>query len=492
MKVAIAGFILESVSFLPNVVTLEDFKRNESRGSEMVDNHRGTETVLGGFIDICEREGIEMVPIVWTAGDHRTCAAADDAFDYYCQVIFDGLMAQRGSLDGVLLDLHGACTTPTRPDPDGDMVRLVREAVGPDIPVMLALDYHGNLDASTISDATATFGYHYSPHIDMGDTGKRAAECLIRTLRGEISPVTAIARPGVMVPSIFSATTLHPLASFVARSIELPKTTPGLLDISVFAGFSYADVPNCGFSVVVVADRDRGLAEQTANDLSNSIRGAGRELQVTGLVKGLEEGVAYGLQRAKSAKAPIVLLEHADRMNDSTYVLQELIRQGATNVAVPFLWDPVSAAAACKAGEGATIQLEIGGRSSPRSGGPVPVDARILQAGEKRYRVTGPMGLGAKVDLGLTAVLDIGGIIVSVTSTCTTAIDEDPFIQFGMRAQDFAIIVLRSKTHFRAVYEPLAAEIVIIDTPDWGPADLKTLPYRYAPTATSYPFIDHV
>lgn len=490
MKVAIAGFGLESVTFLSNLTTLKDFERAESRGSEMLDRYRGTETVLGGFIEICQREGIEMVPIVRT---HAGAAgpAADDAFDHYCQVIVDGLRAHGGSLDGVLLDLHGACTTPTRPDPDGDMVRLVRSAVGPDVPVMLALDYHGNLDQSTISDATATFGYHYSPHIDMGDTGRRAAVCLVRTLRGEINPVTAIARPGVMVPSIFSATNLHPLASFVERSIELPQTTPGLLDVSVFAGFSYADVPNCGFSVVVVADGNRNLAERSAIDLSDSIRHARRELHIPGLVRNLEDGVAYGLERAKSARAPIVLLEHADRMHDSTYVLRELIRQGAQNSAVPFLWDPQSAAAACEAGEGKAIHLNLGGRSSPRSGGPVAVEARILQAGDKRYSVTGPMGRGSKVDLGPTAVLDVAGIIVSVTTVPSTAIDEDPFLQFGMRARDFGIIVLRSKTHFRAVYETLAEEIIIIDTPDWGPADLKTLPYKFAPTATSYPFVDH-
>lgn len=422
MKVAIAGFQLESVSFLPNLTTVEDFKRAESRGSEILKRNRETETVIGGFIDICEREGIEMVPIVHTEGG-AAGPAADDAFDHYCQVIVGGLGAHQGSLDGVLLDLHGACTTPMRLDPDGDMVRLVRNAVGPDVPIMLALDYHGNLDASTISCATATFGYHYSPHIDMGDTGRRAAECLVKTMRGEVNPVTAIARPGIMVPSIFSATTLDPLSSFVVRSVELPHTTPGVLDVSIFAGFSYADVPNCGFSVVVVADGDRSLAERTAIDLSDSIRQARRELHIPGLVRNLEEGVAYGLERSKSAKAPVVLLEHADRMNDSTYILHELIRQGASNAAVPFLWDPQSAAAACEAGVGKTIHLNLGGRSSPRSGGPVSVDARILQAGEKRYSVTGPMGRGAKVDLGPTAVLDIGGIIVSVTTVPTTALD---------------------------------------------------------------------
>ncbi|MER8543316.1 M81 family metallopeptidase [Mesorhizobium sp. M1334] len=490
MKVAIAGFGAESVSFLPSLLTVEDFKHLEWSGNEILRGHRGMNTVPGGFIDVCEREGIEMVPIVH-AEANATAPVSDQAFDYYCRVIIDGLKERRGALDGVLLYLHGACTTPTRPDPDRDLLLLVRAEVGPDVPVMLALDYHGNLDASTISGATATFGFHYSPHTDMADTGRRAAECLVKTLRGEISPVTAIARPGVMVPSIFSATTLQPLSSFVARSIELPQTTPGVLDVSVFAGFSYADVPNCGFSVVVVADRDRNLAERVANDLSRSIHEARRELHVPGLVRGLTEGVSYALQRAQSSNGPIVLLEHADRMIDSTYVLQELIRQGAKNAAVPFLWDPDSAAAACRAGVGTTIKLKLGGHSSARSGGPVSVEAKVLYAGEKSFSVSGPMSHGLKVDLGLTAVLDVEGIIVSVTTAPTTAVDEDPFLQFGMRPQDFSVIVLRSKTHFRAVYEPLAEEIVIVDTPDWGPADLTTLPYRHAPTATSYPFVDY-
>src|SRR3546814_7902590 len=95
--------------------------------------------------------------------------------------------------------------------------------------------------------------------------------------------------------------------------------------------------------------------------------------------------------------------------------------------------------AACEAGQGRTVRLEIGGRSSARSGGPVPVEARVLYAGEKRYVGTGPMRHGALVDLGPTAVLDIGGIIVSVTTVATTAIDEDPFVQFGMRTRDFDI-----------------------------------------------------
>ncbi|HEY8368817.1 MAG TPA: MlrC C-terminal domain-containing protein, partial [Thermodesulfobacteriota bacterium] len=309
-------------------------------------------------------------------------------------------------------------------------------------------------------------------------------------LRGEIDPVCAIAKPDIMVPSIFSATSLSPLRDIVAESIDWPKKVTRYLDVSVFAGFSYADVPNCGFSVVTVADGDRGLAARVSEELSGRLRAARHDLYKRDLVHGLREGVALALRKAGARKGPIVLLEHADRMNDSTHVLRELLRQGCRNAAVPYLWDPAAAAAAMAAGTGATVRLAIGGHSSPRSGGPVPIEGKVLFAGEKTYRVTGPMHHGRTVELGPTAVIDVGGVVVSVTTAPKTAIDEDPFIQFGMRPQDFDIIVLRSKTHFRAVYERIASEILIVDTPDWGPADLTTLPYRHVPRDRVFPFTD--
>src|SRR5690606_15009050 len=118
------------------------------------------------------------------------------------------------------LDLHGAMATPTRLDADRETLERVRAVVGPTVPVMVALDYHANLDAQTIAAATAVFGYHFSPHTDMGPTGERAANCLFRTLRGEINPVSALVKPGVMVPSIFSATGMEPLKSIVLQSIS--------------------------------------------------------------------------------------------------------------------------------------------------------------------------------------------------------------------------------------------------------------------------------
>ena len=92
------------------------------------------------------------------------------------------------------------------------------------------------------------------------------------------------------------------------------------------------------------------------------------------------------------------------------------------------------------------------------------------------------------MNLGLTALLDVQGMSVSVTTKSHTAVNGDPFYIFDQQPSDFDVIVLRSKTHFRAFYEEVAQEILIIDTPDYGPADLMTQPYHFLDTTTVFPF----
>ena len=50
MRVAVAGFALESVSFLPDLVTFEDFEKLALRGGALIDALAGTATTRGGFI----------------------------------------------------------------------------------------------------------------------------------------------------------------------------------------------------------------------------------------------------------------------------------------------------------------------------------------------------------------------------------------------------------------------------------------------------------
>jgi microcystin degradation protein MlrC len=480
------GLMLESVSFLPLLTTLEELRAGEAEGQAMLERYRGTNTIPGGFMAVCEAEEIELVPLVFVDGG-AAGPATDAAFVDYADRIC-ALLAAAGPLDGVLLALHGALVTPTRLDPDREMAERVRAVVGRDVPVAAALDYHGNIDAHLLALVDAAFGYHYSPHTDIAATGERAATCLLRMMREGVRPAMALAKPGVMVPSIFSATGLAPLSDIVRTSVDMARPAPSFLDVTVFAGFSYADVPNCGFSVLAVAD-DPAEARWVADSLSTRIFAEREALLHRDQVMDLATGVDRAIERAdRNPGRPVVLLEHADRCNDSTYLLRDLLHRDVRNAAIPFIWDPAAAQAAARAGVGAQVTLDVGGHSSDRAGGPVQLTGTVRFAGIKEYRTTGAYMRGRLVQLGLTAVLDVAGLMVSVVSRPALTVDEDPFVQFDMQPQDFGIIVLRSKTHFRAAYEPIADSIIIVDTPDWGPADLTTLPYRQIDRARIFPF----
>jgi len=478
-RVAVGGFALESVSFLPQETSLEDFEREARRGAALSEGLAGSASVAGGFLEVLGAAGAEVLPLVYTdcsAAGH----ASDAAFEHYREELLAGLQAA-GPLDGVLLFLHGAMTTPSRSDPEGDLLQDLRAALGLRLPVMVAFDLHANLSPRTAVLCNGIFGFHFSPHIDMAETGARAARCLLDCLEGRADPRVALVKPPVVLPSIFTATALAPLSEIVADSLSLQQRVPGILDASVFCGFAYADTPDLGFSVAVVADGDDELAEAEAARLAWRIWVLREALLHEELVEDLDSGLARAKRIARQDARPVVLLEHADRFNDSTWALQRLLAapEGLA-VHCPYLWDPQTAAAAVAAGAGARLKVSLGGKSSPRSGGAVEAEAEVLWAGDKVFTGSGPMRKGRRIDLGPSALLRFGSVTVSVISVCTSAIDLDALEQFGVdfAAQD--IVLLRSKTHFRAVYEPLAATIVIVDTPDWGTADLTQLPYRHA------------
>lgn len=490
-KIAIAGFQLESVSYLPTPSTLADFESVALRGQEIPTQLRGTNTVMGGFIKVCEQADIEMMPIVQTT-QGAAGPATDEAVEFYINEISEAVQKHHTELDGVLLFLHGACWSPGYHDPEQIIISKIRATIGPDKPLVVAFDYHGNLDQKSIECADGAFAYRKSPHTDAGQTGERAADCMVRILRGQIKPSVHLVKPGVLVPSIFSATDLKPLTDIIEQARVAQEQSDQYLDITIMAGFSYTDAHNTGFSVMCTVDGDPASARQTIQALSDRIyrerQALYRPVPVYSSAQAIEK-VEQALGRRSGPGKPYVLLEHADRVNDSSYLLQEmLMRKPAYKVAFPFLWDPEAAGQAELAGAGQTISVKLGGHSSDKAGPRLTVQAKVLWVGKKSFRNTGTYMQGLPVSLGLTALLEVQGMSISVITESHTAVNGDAFYIFDQQPADFDVIVLRSKTHFRAFYEEASEDILIVDTPDYGPADLTTLPYYFLDTGSCYPF----
>lgn len=479
MRLGIAGLGHETITFWPGLTELEDFERNASYGEDVIESKRGTNTSLGGFIDVCEAEDVEMYPVCAAMGG-ATATVSDEVYNHYVGKMKEGFYAEAEELDGILLSLHGAMATESLQDTETNIIRDVRSAFGYEKPLMTALDLHGNLSPDILNEATAIFGYQSSPHIDSGETGRRAAKTLITTLREEVKPVCVIEKPGVVTPSVFSATTVDPGKEIIER-LRYWESKPGVLDVSAFFGFAWSDVHPLGASTVAVTDDDVDLAKEVAKDLSSLFWERRRELNGGGKLYSVEDGIQRAIERSKRANKPIIILDHADRTNDTTFVLKELIERDVDNAAHPLMYDPVAAEKCLKAGEGNKIELSVGAGTGWRDGGPINVRGEILWTGKGEYTGSGPMRIGQEVDLGKTAILDVDGIWLQLVSRRSSLIDEDPIKKFGYNPTDFDIIVTKSKTHFRAVYEELGEEIVIVDAPGQCPADLSVFEYSNVP-----------
>jgi microcystin degradation protein MlrC len=478
MRLAIAGFNLESVTFLPEPTSLAEFERLAKRGPDLIQAFACTNTVPGGFLDACEELGVEAAPLVYSEAG-AAAAASEEAFDVFLTEIADAVVAISDEIDGLLLGLHGALVT-VGGRTDLDFLTGLRDRVGPDLPIGVAFDLHGNLDPALLDLADVMSAYHESPHIDMGQTAQRVATILVGHLRGEIQPRTVLHKVPITLPSIFTATPVAPLSTVMAEARRREAETPQLLDCSVVMGFAYADVPQIGISILATSDGDMKVAEQAAEEMEAFIWEQREALYPKDSVLTVEAGLERAKVLAKKSDQPVVILEHADRMNDSTYTLRALLKTPEVKAAVPYVWDPAAAETAVNAGTGARVSLSVGGHSSEKAGGPVVLDGVVEWAGEKLFPMGGEMGRGRPVDLGPCAVIRIGELVIWLISANLSAINLDPFEQFGMDHRDFDIVVLRSKTHFRAIWETEAVEIIIVDTPDWGPALLDTLPYQRA------------
>jgi len=355
------------------------------------------------------------------------------------------------------------------PKPEAELVRRVRNVVG-DIPIVVTLDLHANEDHELSDAADAVFITKRYPHYDTYLQGERAARVLIQTIRGDYKPVMATRKPGVITPSVYQGTGVSPAMEIMERARRWECQHPGVY-VSVAFGFAYADVPDVGATVMVVANDDQGLADRIADDMSDYIWRvrevfAGKKLPKT------QEGVALAIAAAKVGQTPVVIADHSDRTGGSIHILEELILQGAKNFCIATLRDEKAIdEIRAKANIGEEISVDVGGWTDKYAGNPVRIDGRVEFLGEYGRRGT------------MIALLFGENNRVILTPQLTQVTTPDFFDRLGIDVKNLDIVVLKSRVHFRRGFHEtgLAGAIFEVDAPGWGPADLTTLPYKNIP-----------
>jgi microcystin degradation protein MlrC len=482
-RIAFGGFQHETNTFAPSQATYDDFLRpgawpGLTRGEPLFEAIKGINIPVAGFVEAARAQGHALLPLSWsnaTPSAHVT----EDAYERIVAQILEDLAALK-DLDGLYLDLHGAMVAEHVDDGEGEMLRRVREVIGPDLPLAVSLDLHANVTSEMVAFADVLEIYRTYPHVDMAATGRRSAVQLDDLIAGRGGRFKAFRQLPFMIP-LTSGCTYEGPAKEVYREVKLLAQEPGVTGLSFACGFCPADFPGAGASLVAYA-----RSQEAADAVADSLFEAAIERESAFALEALQptEAVREAMRIAAHSHKPVVLADAQDNPggggnSDTTGLLRALIAEGAQGAVLANLYDPAAAAAAHAAGEGAEIPLSLGGHSGVPGDAPLKASFKVLRLGDGQCTGTGPFYKGAHMKLGLTALLETGGVRVAVASAKVQLADQAMLRHLGVEPADQKILALKSSVHFRADFQPLAEAVLVVVSPGPVVLDNRELPFRH-------------
>lgn len=479
-RILVAGFRHETNTFSKLATDLAAYHaRDLYYGEDIVSQFSGTRTEIAAIVDVAKSFRWDLIPVVY-ADATPSGKVTREVFDHVAGTLLKAL-EQEGPFDAVLLCLHGAMVTEHADDGEGTLLSLVREKIGPVIPIGVTLDLHANVTDRMAALADVMVSYRTYPHVDAYEVGKEVAELIARTMAGEIRPRTVVAR-GAMLDGADHGRTTAP--GPMTEALELAKgfeSEPSVLAVSINAGFPWADIRETGPSVVVVGDGNNSRHAEIASVLIQHIYD-NRERSTVETVS-VADAVARMHARSRK-KGPIVVADFADNpggggYGDATGLLRGMLDANLNHAAFANMYDPDAAAACTQAGEGAEMTVTLGGRLDPSTGAPLEVRGTVERLTDGRFAYEGPMSKGVKVKAGPTAVLRVNGIDIVVTSRRYQVYDVNFFKHAGIDPAKKKFVAVKSAHHFRAAFAPIAREIIVVDEGGGITSrNFKMLPYK--------------
>lgn len=475
-RVGIVNLNHESNTFIPEATTLGHFQQScLLQGEEILEKYSDAHHEVSGFIQTLREEGVEPVPILF-AHAMPWGVVEDAAIETLWEMTRNGLEAA-GPLDGLLVANHGAGVGQSYPDLDGWWLGKLREFLGPEKALIATIDPHANLSVAMVAACDALVAYRENPHLDQRQRGEEAARLMVRTLRGEIFPVTAASYPPVAINIERQLSFDEPMLT-VKRQLDRTRGMSGVLSASVTMGFPYADVEEMGAAFLVVTDRAKIVAQSLADDL------AGWCLENRSLFRGKMISPDDAITRAVQARSPVGLLDMGDNMGggapgDST-ILAQLCLEHPEKSVFWYLPDPAAAAEAIAAGVGSKLTLKIGGKLPLSPGPSLELSVDVVSIHDGKFQETKPRH-GGRVggDMGPTAIVRTeSGLTIMLMSRRNGPIGSvQPIYSCGLDPKDFDILLIKGVHAPVGGYGEVCATLIRVDTPGVTRADMAALPY---------------
>lgn len=482
LRVAITGFLHEANS-LADITTRSAAVDHSAMPGSLASSAESSGAVAR-LRELCGAS-VDVVALpVWDFGAAGPIDAADFEF-----VLGDAVGALRaaGPVDAVIVPGHGAGRTTADLDPDAAFLAAIREVVGDDVPVVVVLDFHANVSSAMCAAVDVIVGYRTNPHVDVVDRLREAADHVVRMLHGgDQIGRTAIARCAVpmVLPQIAQLTTrgetLHEVLALAEAAI-----VPPVRNVSVFGGFSLADVPDCGLTVVVTADEGaEALAASTAEHVAGAAWERRDRYRLT--VVPLADAVVRAAAAAEGDTPPVILADTSDNPGggapgNATFVLAALHEAQVRDVVMGLQCDAAVVDAAWAAGVGEHIEARFNEGSVRPLAAPFTARAEVIALADGDVVPSRGVYAGAVRRPGRCCALDIDGIRVAVSSRPVQAADDDTLRHAGLDPSTARVVVVKSRGHFRAGFDHLFSEsqVVEVGAPGVATNDLSAVDWQH-------------
>lgn len=466
-RVLVAECMQEISSFNPLQGGYENF--HIERGEQMRAQD-GLNTSLGGAFAVFREKGLEPVLAIGARSGSAGLLSAAGWKKLSAEVLESIARQAATGVEGMYFSMHGAMAADGELDPEGYLLTETRRILGPDKPIVISLDLHGILTDRMLSQVDGVAIYHTYPHVDFASTGQRAANILHRLVTKKIKPT--IAR--VVIPALVRGDELITKSGCYgelireARRMELEGTA---MSAGIMIGNPFTDVPELCSQVIVATEGDGALAKAEALKLAHEFWPRRHRMQ--GKLISLERAIA----QARTVPGPVIFTDAADATSsgatgDSNLILSGLRDAGYSRRVLAQIVDPGAAAAAHKAGVGATITVTLGGAIDPKRFPPMTVTARVrlLSDGQARLET-----MKTGLDGGPTAVLQFDNFTVVVFSKTLSLFDRAMYYANGLDPQDFDLTVVKSPHTEHHMYDAWVDNNFNVDVPGATSANLPTL-----------------
>jgi len=465
-RILIVECMQEISSFNPMLSGYENF--HILRGDEIY-QQRGRNQAIGGALSVFEaRRDLEVVPAISARSGSAGLLAAP-GWRKLSTEIMDAVRAKISQVDAVYFSLHGAMGADGELDPEGYLLSETRKLAG-NKPMVISLDLHGILTDLMLRQVDGLAIYWTYPHVDFANTGRRAAELLLRLIDKPAKPT--IAR--IVIPALVRGDELitkNGCYGDLLRECQRLEAEGVALAAGIMIGNPFTDVPELCSQVLVMTDGDAAAAEREATRLAQEFWPLRFRMQ--GKLIALDRAIA----QARSIEGPVIFTDAADATSsgasgDSNTIIQALRAAGYGKRVLAPIIDAPAAAAAHRAGVGAEIEVALGGSIDPRRFPQMKVKARVklLSDGAARLET-----MKAPLQAGPTAVLTFANFTVVVMSRSVSLFDRAMYFANGLDPADFDLIVVKSPHTEHHMFDAWSEKNFNIDAPGATSANLKSL-----------------